>query len=608
MAVYDRNDTNLPAVSSSQLPSVDVSSILIKSLQTAMGNVPSESEDLADQITEGINNSDLVKQKKSDVGKSTNSNSPLDALLKSNNESVKKQEKANNDYLLRKEKRELTLLEKQEKLLEKKVDTAMKEANTFSKNPLKGFNDFLENGIKKGFGSLFKLSHKTLGEIGKDAKNGFKGVASTLAMPAKLIGTGFATIKNLVASQSSSLVESNNVKDAAKTSQEKETKTESLTNQITEAINNSDLIDEEKKRELKEKEKEVKQETKEANVEKKRDAQANELAKSNMLVNTSLGKIVGSVATVALAAGLIYTGFPIAYAHIKDTIIGIKQGFIKFGAVVESFINTLGPRAKSMAVELLSSISLRSPITGKPYRPFQGNLTEEQQERLAEINKTLNSGNTKELENELKKKTGLSTELIGHLSDYSSEEEFINKAGDIFARNGMTGTQITDMQERAREVWKQYAAGRDPAQIAKLQEEKNQLLREGFGEDAVFTQENADIAYTQALQGKLKGMSMDAYEARYMMEHGDDRTKLAVAESLQNGDITLTELKKSSRMAIAGHAEQEALGNTFKQLGSDIVDSTKTSSRVTSHDYTNANYSTTNVMTTVNGIMDSMGN
>lgn len=585
MAVYDRNDTNLPVASSSQLPSVDVSSILIKSLQTAMNNVPSENNDLADQITEGINNSDLVKQVKSDVGKSTNSNSPLDVLLKSNNESVKKQEKANNDYLLRKEKRELTLLEKQEKLLEKKVDTAMKEANTFSKNPLKGFNDFLENGIKKGFGSLFKLSHKTLGEISNDAKTGFKSVTSTLAMPAKLIGTGFATIKNLVTSQSSSLVKSSNVKDAVKTSQE-----------------------EAKAVELKEKEKEVKQETKEANVEKKRDAQAAELAKSNMLVNTSLAKIVGSVATVALGFGLIYTGWPIAYAHIKDTIIGIKQGFIKFGAVVESFITTLGPRAKSMAVELLSGISLRSPITGKPYRPFQGNLTEEQQERLAEINKTLNSGNTKELENELKKKTGLSTELIGHLSDYSSEEEFITKAGDIFARNGMTGTQITDMQERAREVWKQYAARQDPAQIAKLQEEKNQLLREGFGEDAVFTQSDADIAYTQALQGKLKGMNMDAYEARYMMEHGDDRTKLAVAESLQNGDITLTELKKSSRMAIAGHAEQEALGNTFKQLGSDIVDSTKTSERVTSHDYTNANYSTTNVMTTVNGIMDSMGN
>lgn len=585
MAVYDRNDTNLPAVSSSQLPSVDVSSILIKSLQTAMGNVPSENEDLADQITEGINNSDLVKKKKSDVGKSGNSNSALDALLKSNNESAKKQEKANNDYLIRKEKRELALLDKQEKLLEKQIDTAMKAANTFSKNPLKGFNDFLENGIKKGFGSLFKLSHKTLGEISNDAKKGFKSVTSTLAMPAKVIGTGFATIKNLVTSQSSSLVKSGNVKNAVKTSQEKE-----------------------KAVELKEKEKEVKQEAKEANIEKKRDAQANEVAKSNLLMNTSLAKIVGSVAAVALAAGLIYTGAPIAYAHLNDTIIGIKQGFIKFGAVVESFFKTLGPRAKSMAIELLSSISLRSPITGKPYRPFQGNLSEEQQERLAEINKTLNSGNTKELENELAKKTGLNTELIGHLSDYSSEEEFINKVGDVSARNGMTGTQITDMQGRAREIWKQYAASQDPAQIAKLQEEKNQLLREGFGEDAVFTQEDADAAYTQALQGKLKGMSMDTYEAQYMMEHGDDRTKLAVAESLQNGDITLTELKKSSRMAIAGHAEEEALGNTFKQLGSDIVDSTKTSSEVTSHDYTNAHYSTTNVMTTVNGIMDTMGN
>ena len=597
MAVYDRNDTNLPAVSSSQLPSVDVSSILIKSLQTAMGNVPSESEDLADQITEGINNSDLVKQKKSDVGKSGNSNSALDALLKSNDESARKQEKANNDYLIRKEKRELALLDKQEKLLEKQIDTALKEANTFSKNPLKGFNDFLENGIKKGFGSLFKLSHKTLGEIGKDAKNGFKSVTSTLAMPAKVIGAGFATIKNLVTSQSSSLVESGSVKDAAKTSQEKETKPEL-----------KEKEDEAKKRELKEKEDEAKQEAKEANVEKKRDAQAAESAKSNMLINTSLAKIAGYVATVALAAGLIYAGAPIAYAHLNDTIIGIKQGFIKFGATVESFFKTLGPRAKSMAVELLSSISLRSPITGKPYRPFQGNLTEEQQERLAEINKTLNSGNTKELEAELKKKTGLSTELIGHLSDYGSEEEFIRKVGDVSARNGMTGTQITDMQQRARDIWKQYAAGRDPTQIAKLQEEKNQLLREGFGEDAVFTQEDADAAYTQALQGKLKGMSMDAYEAQYMMEHGDDRTKLAVAESLQNGDITLTELKKSSRRTIAGHAEEEALGNTFKQLGSDIVDSTKTSSRVTSHDYTNANYSTTNVMTTVNGIMDSMGN
>ena len=100
MATYSRSQTTTQtAKSSSVMPSMDISSLLVKTMENVMNENEEESEKtLEEQISEGINSSDLLKDKtKNDTNKELtdllkdkkNSDRELSALLKDTNKNSK---------------------------------------------------------------------------------------------------------------------------------------------------------------------------------------------------------------------------------------------------------------------------------------------------------------------------------------------------------------------------------------------------------------------------------------------------------------------------------------------------------------------------------------
>lgn len=100
MATYSRSQTTTQtAKSSSVMPSMDISSLLVKTMENVMNENEEESEKtLEEQISEGINSSDLLKDKtKNDTNKELtdllkdkkNSDKELSALLKDTNKNSK---------------------------------------------------------------------------------------------------------------------------------------------------------------------------------------------------------------------------------------------------------------------------------------------------------------------------------------------------------------------------------------------------------------------------------------------------------------------------------------------------------------------------------------
>lgn len=100
MATYSRSQTTTQtAKSSSVMPSMDISSLLVKTMENVMNENEEESEKtLEEQISEGINSSDLLKDKtKNDTNKELtdllkdkkNSDKGLSALLKDTNKNSK---------------------------------------------------------------------------------------------------------------------------------------------------------------------------------------------------------------------------------------------------------------------------------------------------------------------------------------------------------------------------------------------------------------------------------------------------------------------------------------------------------------------------------------
>lgn len=327
MAVYERNQGQLPPSSNAMpaLPSRDIGSIIVRSLQNALSADSGGDDELPDKIAEGINRSDLMNgQKKGGVsqnGEGGNSKSPIDNLLKGGETArtkayekhLKKEEDA--------EKKARREREARDRAAAKAFETTLRGLSTFAQNPLKG----LDNALQAGFKGLFKfgnnLMHKSLGDIGKDMKKAVgvvtaparevgklaKGVITTTFAVGKVVGGGVAKAIGKGGIQKAAV-------EASDVASEKSGKAKV-----------AKVKGEEKGGETKQDK--DKKEVKEANVEKKRDKQANaqlaETAKTNLTVGMIFGKLAALAIGLAAAAVLI----PIIAGKIADLIITVKRSF-----------------------------------------------------------------------------------------------------------------------------------------------------------------------------------------------------------------------------------------------------------------------------------------
>lgn len=336
MAVYERNQGQLPPSSNTMpaLPSRDIGSIIVRSLQNALSADSGGDDELPDKIAEGINRSDLMNgQKKGGVsqnGEGGNSKSPIDNLLKGGETArtkayekhLKKEEDAEKKARREREARDMAAA--------KAFETTLRGLSTFAQNPLKG----LDNALQAGFKGLFKfgnnLMHKSLGDINKDMKkavgvvtaparevgNLVKGTFTTAAAVGEVVGGGVAKVVGKGGIQKPAV-------EASDVASEKSGKTKV-----------AKVKGEEKGGETKQDK--DKKEVKEANVEKKRDKQAGaqlaETAKTNLTVGMIFGKLVALAIGLAAVAVLI----PIIAGHLADLVLNFKYAAketpVKFGA------------------------------------------------------------------------------------------------------------------------------------------------------------------------------------------------------------------------------------------------------------------------------------
>ena len=327
MAVYERNQGQLPPSSNAMpaLPSRDIGSIIVRSLQNALSADSGGDDELPDKIAEGINRSDLMNgQKKGGVsqnGEGGNSKSPIDNLLKGGETA---RTKAYEKHLKKEEDAEKKVRREREardRAATKAFETTLRGLSTFAQNPLKG----LDNALQAGFKGLFKfgnnLMHKSLGDINKDMKKAVgvvtaparavgglvKGTVTTALAVGKVVGGGVAKAVGEGGIQKAAV-------EASDVASEKSGKTKV-----------AKMKGEEKGGETKQDK--DKKEVKEANIEKKRDKQANaqlaETAKTNLTVGMIFGKLAALAIGLAAAAVLI----PIIAGKIADLIITVKRSF-----------------------------------------------------------------------------------------------------------------------------------------------------------------------------------------------------------------------------------------------------------------------------------------
>ena len=283
------------------LPSKDISTILVRSLQNALSADSGGGDDeLPDKIAEGINRSDLVGgQKKGGVAQNGegNAKSPIDNLLKGGETA---RTKAYEKHLKKEEDAEKKA--RQERLIrdrniEKAFDTTLRGLSTFAQNPLKG----LDNALQAGFKNLFKFGDKLLNTSVKDVANGivkpFKNIKNgamnaitTTVAVGKVMGGGIARLAG-----------KSGVNKGGETKQEKDEKS-----------------------------------AKEGKVEKKRDQQAKDQLAETAKTNLTVGMIFAKIALVVAAIAAIAVLVPIIVGKLADLVLSFKYAAketpVKFGA------------------------------------------------------------------------------------------------------------------------------------------------------------------------------------------------------------------------------------------------------------------------------------
>ena len=155
MAVYSRStgianssqsSSNLPAV----LPSMDLGSIIVKSLENTLKDVDTDDKDPVKTIREGIDTSVL--------GKKDNAKIPDFNKLYNQYMQLYKNEAA-----LQKQRQDLEkkrVAQQKTANYDKQFDQALKSISTFAQNPLAGFDKGLQSIMKSAFGTVGKVMTK----------------------------------------------------------------------------------------------------------------------------------------------------------------------------------------------------------------------------------------------------------------------------------------------------------------------------------------------------------------------------------------------------------------------------------------------------------------
>lgn len=592
MATYSRS-SNLPATTSqsqvpsttsassvSQMGSKELGSILIRSLETVQqaldgGDVPVNAEQIEQAVTKGINKSVIAKG----MGKGgvvAQSGSAADKALANYWEQKKYNEwKKEQD---RQKKLDDEERKRREDNWNKKVDEAFQNINSFSKNPLKGFSDMLDKGVKGLFKGVGHTMDKSFGEIGKDVKDGFGKALAPAKAVGTLVGSGLGAAKSGVIAGAAGVSAIRDRIAGGKVA----------TGQATESgATMGDLIesDNEKQLEKEEQQQEVQQEQSE-----KMGELVEEQKKSNKLAELKFGLVIAGIAGVVAAipaiAGAILPVINNIPTYLKDA--GVKVAALISGP------NSVGNQIKLTLQQTLASLAdSNNPIVAALGKPFaygaSAELKEEQAAKQAIANEKLNASGASEAMHNLTKDVGAKNASLSSWSkDSASFAKNMSKTDkkkyDSLKKKPLknwTDDDIKWLEERLpTDQFQQFQKIHDAAlALAELSDVYEKVKadkgtkRDFAAERAAMAEAGAEYESEKKAEWRLNALEegkLSAYDLRTDKEWGNNAELQAAIQSKPELLSNLRQENYFEKLGNAGMDYNEAWGKTLKDTLHDV--------------------------------------
>ena len=323
MAVYSRNTASNISSSSNigpSIPSMDLGSIIVKSLETSLKDVDTDSENLSQSITDGIN--------KSVLGKKDDSKNTAATILKAEQEiqKIKKKNEEDDDKRKKSFFKKMfdsynSLFKNFESNLKGGFEKTFSSLSTFTENPLMGFDKGLQSVIKGALGTVDKIANAPLPSLkkknkDKDAQEGELSSGSSL-IGSQLNQIAASTQSNLLISQQQNKNELKHNKDI-----EKETKDNRKEDKKEGAIK-----------------------------EKKRSEDSEKINQGIGKTNLTLGSLVGKIAGIAIGSIL-----PILLGKGAELVLLVKEKIAGFISMIPTYfqnlMNTFGTVIENLLIDL----------------------------------------------------------------------------------------------------------------------------------------------------------------------------------------------------------------------------------------------------------------
>lgn len=320
--------TTTTDVTSPNKPSVELTDVIVNSLDSiveSLSDAPVNQKQVEEAVTKGINKSKIIDLIKKDKGKGGSSSSGGSG---SESDKYWKQKRLieYQNYLKSQEREEENSRKERDRNINEKIDKVFSQLNEFSRNPLKGFSDLIDKGIKGVFKALVTPV---------DVVGAAKGVVKSGKNIASGIGKGIGGIRNATAA-------------AVGFSKGFFSKDEPENNDTTAEELEGALQEDDLEKEKKESEQEEKEE-KRAEQEDKNSKEQIKETKSN---GKGINMIGLSVAGILLTLGGLAVGIPILVAHTLDFFITLPLRMTALGDKLLLGLNNLGDKlivdAKSM--------------------------------------------------------------------------------------------------------------------------------------------------------------------------------------------------------------------------------------------------------------------
>lgn len=345
MATYTRTQTQVQNTASPIMPSVDLGSIIVRSLESSLKEIDNtDSKDLSSSITDGINNSVLGKQTGGPLSNISKSKSGTVAALtkeeialqKLKKKNIQDEDKERKNVLKNMAKGYSDLFKNLESNLKGTFDKTLGALNTFTNNPLEGFDKGLQSIIKGSLGAVDKLMNTKITLPGK-GNEASKEDKQKLQPVTTLINEKSSQIED----QLKTLIDDNKAGND---------KISSNLVQLSNQIRGNERKGEERH----------KGDVKEGAVkEKKRSSQAESINAGIATTNLTLGTIGQTITMVALAVVAALAAWPIVRGKIAELLLKAQEALTKFFEVtVPNLVNKLKVWLPILITDLVEKLKL----------------------------------------------------------------------------------------------------------------------------------------------------------------------------------------------------------------------------------------------------------